>query len=175
VTPPAPTILWVGSPNHFAGRAGHVPMALVIHTMGGTLAGTDAWFANPASQVSAHYGVSLAGVVHQYVALEDGAWSNGDLEAGNRWPGPAGVNPNYLTCSIETEDLGNAAQPVTDAQFASVLAVGRLVLTRYPSITLLVSHSVISPHSRPNCPGSRWIASGRFADLAAELGLTADW
>lgn len=173
MTPPAPTILWVGSPNHFAGRAGHVPIALVIHTMGGTLAGTDSWFGQTASQVSAHYGVSLAGVVHQYVALEDGAWANGLTEAGNRWPGPAGVNPNYLTCSIETEDNGIGTTPVTSAQFASVLVVGRLVLARYPSITLLCGHDVISPHSRAQCPGDRWLASGRFDALAQALGLTA--
>jgi len=32
------------------------------------------------------------------------------------------------------------------------------------------SHHVISPQSRPQCCGDRWIASGRLAELAADLG-----
>lgn len=168
---PAPNIVQVPSPNHFAGRAGHEPVAVVLHTMSGTLAGCDSWFSTPASQVSAHYGVGLAGAIHQYVDLTDGAWANGVLEPGNRWPfGP--TNPNYTTVSIETEDNGNAAQAVTDAEFDAVLACVRLAMAEYPSITTLCAHRVISPQSRPNCPGNRWIASGRFADLAALAGLT---
>jgi N-acetyl-anhydromuramyl-L-alanine amidase AmpD len=139
--------------------------------MAGTLAGTDSWFANPASQVSAHFGVGLDGTIHQYVALENTAWANGILEPGNQWEPLFGTgNPNDRTVSIETEDLGSGATPVTDAQYASVLAVGRLALARFPSITHLVGHNVISPASRVNCPGARWTAS-RFASLARELGL----
>jgi N-acetyl-anhydromuramyl-L-alanine amidase AmpD len=41
--------------------------------MDGTLAGTDAWFTNPASQVSAQYGIGKNGEVHQYVKEEDTA------------------------------------------------------------------------------------------------------
>lgn len=141
--------------------------------MGGSLAGCDSWFAQSASQVSAHYGVGLRGDVHQYVSLADGAWANGVLEAGNTWPGPAGVNPNYLTVSIETEDNGSNLTPVSDAQYAAVLAVGRLILRECPTITLLVSHRVISPRSRAHCCGERWTESGRFDALAAALGLQA--
>jgi N-acetylmuramoyl-L-alanine amidase len=129
------------------------------------------WCTNPAAQVSAHYGVSLTGEVHQYVRLQDGAWANGILEPGNTWPGPAGVNPNFVTCSIEKEDLGSGAQPVTDAQYAAVLGTCRLILARYPGITLLARHTTISPSSRAGCPGNRWMESGRMAALAAALGL----
>lgn len=138
--------------------------------MDGTLAGSDSWFANPASQVSAHYGVGLDGTTHQYVRVEDAAWANGVLEPGNTWPGPRGVNPNNLTVSIETEDMGNASQPVTDAQYRAVLAIGQQMVAAYPSIEWLCGHDAISPQSRPNCPGIRWTQS-RFANLAVALGL----
>jgi N-acetylmuramoyl-L-alanine amidase len=144
----------------------------VIHTMAGTIGATDGWFTNPASQVSAHYGVSLEGEIHQYVALEDRAWANGIREAGNHWPGP-NVNPNDLTVSIETEDLGNAVQPVTDKQYAATLAVCKLALARYPSIQWVMGHNAISPSSRPNCPGGRWLQSGMFGQLAGALNLKA--
>ena len=166
----APTILQTPSPNFWPGRD-VPPVALVLHTMGGTLAGTDSWFAQPASQVSAHFGVGLDGTIHQYVDWDCRAWANGILEAGNQWEPLFGAgNPNDRTVSIETEDLGSGATPVTDAQYASVLAVGRLALARFPTLTHLVSHRVISPLSRPNCCGARWTAS-RFATLARELGL----
>jgi N-acetylmuramoyl-L-alanine amidase len=166
-------VKWVGSPHHFDGRQGQIPIALVIHTMGGTLAGTDGWFNNPTSQVSAHYGIGLSGEIHQYVRLEDGAWANGVLEAGNHWPGPAGVNPNLLSVSIETEDLGNGAQEVTEEQYQATLQMGRVALAKYPTILYLLTHSVISPQSRPVCCGPRWVASGRFQALADALALEA--
>lgn len=141
--------------------------------MDGSLAGCDSWFTRPASEVSAHFGIGLLGAVHQYVQLGDSSWANGVLEAGNRWPGPAGVTPNRLSVTIETEDLGNADQPVTIPQYAATLAVCRSVLQVRPSITMLVAHRVISPKTRPNCPGDRWIMSGKFAQLARDLGLQA--
>jgi N-acetyl-anhydromuramyl-L-alanine amidase AmpD len=139
--------------------------------MAGTLAATDGWFTNPASQVSAHYGVGLDGRIHRYVEPENRAWANGVLEPGNKWPGLAGVNPNDLTLSIETEDRGAAAQPVTDAQYASVRDLGLMLVALYPSVKWLLRHTDISPHTRPGCPGNRWVGSGRFGELAAELGL----
>ena len=139
--------------------------------MSGTLAGCDSWFRNGLSGVSAHYGVGLDGTIHQYVHLQDMAWANGILEPGNTWPGTFGVNPNLLTVSIETEDLANPQQPVSEAQYLACLQVGRLAIQTYPSIRYLLTHRVISPQSRPNCPGARWVASGRFTQLANTLSL----
>src|SRR5579859_291857 len=179
---PAPTIAFVGSPNFFPGWGGHQPIAIVVHTMAGSLGATDHIFNDPTVQpdlrVSAHYGVGLDGTVHQYIALDDRAWANGILEPGNTWFGPPGVNPNYLTVSIETEDLGDGATPVSDAQYSAVLGVCRLVCATFPSITSLTSHHVISPLSREHCCGSRWTApppgrtQGRLYDLADATGLT---
>lgn len=160
--------MYVPSPFHY-GRDGHLPRAIVIHSMGGTLVGTDSWFRDPAAEVSAHYGVSLTGAIHQYVQEAEGAWANGRLETGNTWPYTDGVNPNKLTLSIETEDT-LASLPVSDAQYAAVLALCQGMLTRWPSIEWLLSHRVISPKTRPSCAGNRW-TGGRFIELAQTLGL----
>lgn len=139
--------------------------------MAGTLAATDAWFANPASQVSAHYGAGLDGALHQYVKLVHAAWANGRLEPGNEWAARYGTAwPNGRTISVETEDRGDPHQPVTDAEYAAVLSAGRLALAEHPSIEVVTSHHVISPQTRPNCCGDRWIKSGRLAQLAGDLG-----
>lgn len=162
-------IAQVPSPNCWPGALTDV-IGLVIHTMVGTLAGTDAEFGNPASQRSAHYGVGLDGSVHQYVALTDAAWANGSPNPGGRWT-QTSDNANLHTISIETEDDGNPdGQPVTDDQYSAVLALGRLALDTWPSIQYLVAHEYINPaHS---CPAARWLDSGRFAQLATDLGLT---
>jgi N-acetyl-anhydromuramyl-L-alanine amidase AmpD len=170
---PAADVEWIGSPNHYNGRFGYAVVAIVIHTMAGTLESCDSWFQNPASQVSSHYGIGLDGEQHQYVRLVDGSWANGILEPGNQWSALVGnaANPNYQTVSVETEDNGSGATPVSDAQWAGTFAVCRLALEVYPSIRYLMDHSVISPQSRPQCAGDRWRASGRFSQLAQALGL----
>jgi N-acetylmuramoyl-L-alanine amidase len=174
-TPPTTPVLrqWQ-SGNFWAGRPYGPPIAIVIHTEAGSEAGTQSEFTNNASQVSAHFGVGLDGRADQFVQLVDSAWANGIREAGNSWDtrGLPNVNPNFLSVSIETEDLGNNSQPVTDAQYASVLAIGRLALATFPSsLTWLLRHADISPSTRAHCPGDRWMASGRFQQLAHELGL----
>lgn len=181
--PPAPNpgtfdpdndILWIGSQNYEPGRGGYSPVALVLHTMEGSLAGSDSWFNNPVAEVSAHFGVGLDGAIHQYVSSRDTAWANGSLETGNKWSTKItnGVNPNYLSVSVETEDLGDNTRAVTAAQYSSVLNVCSLMKQKYPSIKYLSTHAAISPQSRAGCPGPRWVGSGKFAALAKALGLT---
>lgn len=162
-------MVWVGSPN-YSSRKGYVPRAIVLHTMDGTLAGTDSWFGTPASQVSAHYGVGEDGAVHQYVDEKNVGWANGILEQGNRWPYVDGVNPNLRTISIETEDFGTGA-PVSSAQEQAVRSLVAGIVRRNPSIVYLVTHSAISPKSRPSCPGPRW-TSGKMQAIARVFGLT---
>lgn len=148
-------------------------MAIVIHTMSGTLAGTDGWFGSSASQVSAHSGVGLQGQRHRYVKFSDRAWANGVLEPGNKWGQIHGVdNPNQWTLSIETEDkVNDVVVPVSDLEYEATLAECEDMLKSYPNVRWLLKHADISPHSRANCPGARWVETGRFADLAATLGL----
>jgi LysM repeat protein len=162
---------WKASPNFWAGRPYGPPIALVLHTADGSMVGIDGEFASPRSGLSTHFAVGLDGSIHQYVELADRAWGNGYTEAGNVWPGPAGVSPNHLTVSIETEDQGSPYQSVTDAQYKAMVDVGRLILRTYPGVRYLVSHRAIAPETRHDDPGPRWIASGRFVALANALGL----
>jgi len=164
---------WVASPNFWSGRVAGPPIAVVLHTMAGTIDSCDSWFSTPRSQVSTHYGVGLDGAIHAYVRTSDTAWGNGILEAGNSWPGRAGINPNRLSVSIETEDWGDPAQEVTDDEYAAVRTLVRTVHARHPSIAYLVGHDEIAPQSRAHCPGDRWRASGRFQQLLDDTGLQA--
>lgn len=69
---------WKGSPNYTAGRSGHRIDHITLHIMAGYLAGTDATFANPAVQTSAHYGIGADGSIHQYVDEKNTAWADGN-------------------------------------------------------------------------------------------------
>lgn len=84
-------IIWKGSPNHYTGRQGYTVTHITLHIMVGYLAGTDATFANSASQSSAHYGIGADGTIHQYVSERDGSYSD------------ANYMSNCSTISIEHE------------------------------------------------------------------------
>lgn len=95
--------IWKGSQNFWTGRKGYAPELIVIHIMDGTLSGTDSWFANIASQVSAHYGIGKNGEIHQYVKEEDSAWHAGRIDAPSAKLVKQNVNPNLYTIGIEHE------------------------------------------------------------------------
>lgn len=105
--------------NYTKGRGGQKPDAVVMHVVEGTMAGMRSWFNNPASKVSAHYGISRAGEIEQYVEESDTAWANGrvlrptSLLVKER----PGSNPNKWTVSIEHEGTGN--DDLTPAQRAA--------------------------------------------------------
>lgn len=76
-------VIWKGSPNHYNGRSGYQVTHITLHIMVGYLAGTDATFANPSSQASAHYGVGATGEIHQYVDEANGSYSDANYESNN--------------------------------------------------------------------------------------------
>lgn len=108
-------IQWIGSPNRDKGREGYRPEAIVIHIMEGTLKGTDAWFRNEESGVSAHYGIGKTGEIHQYVGESDTAWHTGRIVAPTWLLLKRDVNPNWYTIGIEHE--GGANTPWPDAMY----------------------------------------------------------
>jgi len=171
---------WPSVNNCWFGRPYGPPIAFVIHTESGGQSGTVAEWLSSASQLSAHYSAGVTGGLDCWIDPGDRAWSNGIVEAGNRWCAIAtacGVdpelNPNHVTITCETEDLGDVGLPVTDCQFDAVLCAAREAKSRYPeSLRYLARHSDISPQSRPGCPGDRWLSSGRFEALAETLGLS---
>lgn len=64
--------------NYTKGRGGHAISMIVIHTQQGSEHGTEAWFADPHAHASAHYGISFAGDVSQFVDDADTAWHAGN-------------------------------------------------------------------------------------------------
>ncbi|NGZ60003.1 MAG: hypothetical protein CV081_05815 [Nitrospira sp. LK265] len=71
--------------------------------MEGTLKGTDAWFSNEESEVSAHYGVGKEGQIHQYVGESDQAWHAGRIVSPTWRLLKPDLNPNLYTIGIEHE------------------------------------------------------------------------
>jgi N-acetyl-anhydromuramyl-L-alanine amidase AmpD len=102
-------IKWIGSPNFTSGRNGEKPQAIVIHIMEGTLSGTDGWFNDKKSKVSAHYGIGTSGEIHQYVKDTDSAWHAGRVDhpawKNIRKTGGSYKNPNLYTLGIEHEGI----------------------------------------------------------------------
>ena len=61
-------------PSNYGARRGEKVRYVVIHVTEGSAKGALAWFADPASKVSAHYVVTQAGVVWECVHEDDCAW-----------------------------------------------------------------------------------------------------
>lgn len=149
-----PTIEWKGSPN-FGSRNGYKTLAIVEHIMEGTLIGTDAWFANPASKVSTHFGVGKNGAIHQYVKLENSAWGNGSVNKPDWRLLIPGINPNYYTVSIEHE--GKSGDVMPEAQYQATLALHQwLIATLDIPVTsdTIIGHYRIDSVNRARCPGA---------------------
>lgn len=156
---------WVPSPNHSQPK-GYKFNTIVNHIMEGTLVGTDSWFANPASQVSSHFGVGKNGEIHQYVDLKYPAWANGAVNKPN-WPLLiSGVNPNYYTVSIEHEGKNGDVMP--EAQYQANLALHRWLIENLGiPVTRdnIIGHYRIDSVNKSNCPGSGFPWDRLFKDL----------
>lgn len=145
---------WIPSPNRTKGRDGFRPEAIVVHVMEGTLPGTDAWFQNAASQVSAHYGIGKNGDVHQYVGETDQAWHAGRVFKAT-WRGwRAGIKPNKYTIGIEHEGTETSDWP--DAMYEASADLIREIAQRW-SIPIdrdhVIGHREIYSHK--TCPGAK--------------------
>jgi len=102
-----PFATWRGDVPNETSRGMVAHRGLVLHVQQGTEAGTDSWFHNPASQVSAHFGAAKDGSLDQWVDTDDKAWAE------------AAGNPSWV--SVECE--GYSGQSLTSAQ---VSTIGRL-------------------------------------------------
>lgn len=150
--------------------------AVVLHIIVGSQASARAKFQNPASRVSAHFSISKAGAVEQYVSVLDTAYGNGLSWNGQYWVDPEGavldgvhhpaptwpklappLNPNSQTISIEHE--GQPSDTPTAAMAAARADLLRWLGAQFPSLAVytphqnLIGHYEISPANRPNCPG----------------------
>jgi N-acetyl-anhydromuramyl-L-alanine amidase AmpD len=117
--PRYPEAEFIASPN-WSGRGTCGIEGIVLHVTGpGSMAGMASWFRNPASQVSATFGIGKNGEVQQYVEVGDSAWHAGILNRPDltnpliaEWVND-GINPNRCTVGIELL-LGGPAEPLSD-------------------------------------------------------------
>src|ERR1041385_5767765 len=162
-------VTWIGTPNKTKGRDGLQTPAVVIHHIGGGLHGTETWFLDPASRVSAHYGIGTAGAGHQDVAEGDTAWP-----AGGRSP-PTGKlikdtpNPNVYTIGVEHE--GKADTPWSDAMLGTSARLVTEICNRW-SIAIdrdhVIGHREI--YARKTCPGT-WIDLDAFVARVRQVAV----
>jgi hypothetical protein len=164
---------WVGSPNFAEGRAGWWPEAIVLHIMEGSLASTDAWFKNKASQASAHYGIGKKGEGHQYVKEEDQAWHAGIVKDPTWKLLHAGVNPNKYTIAIEHEgyhgDVWSAEQITSSGKLvADICKRWNIPIDR----DHIIGHYQIGGARRANCPATDKSIIEKVIAAAKSVGAT---
>ena len=168
---------WKGAhPVNFSrGRAGFRPEAIVIHIMDGSLVGTDSWFNDPRSRVSAHYGVGKTGQLHQYVKETDAAHHAG-IVVEPKWPlikrrvnGSGFINPNFYTIGVEHEGKGLNPEEWPKPMFDASVSLVAEIAQRW-SIPIhqqhIIPHCDIR-HSKPNCPGKGVVLADYVAAVKA--------
>lgn len=131
--------------NYERARRGQRVDRIVVHLMAGTMSGTAAWFGNPASRVSAHYGVSATGEVHEYVPEEHTAWHAGD----------AAVNRRSVGIEHEGDHPPGGDWRPSRLQFEASARLAAGICRRHgitPSAETIVPHSAVSSR-KPRCPG----------------------
>lgn len=181
-SPNRPEMRFVGDKiTNFEARHGQAVYAIVQHVMGrnaagdlGTMPGTKSHFENPASKVSAHFGVGFDGTIWQFVSLTKAAWANGILEDPDLaidWLAECvreKLNPNWRTISIEHE--GDGVMPMPEKQYQASLALNRWLCSLNgirPGTRTIIRHSQITGRQRANCPGKSFPLIRLLADLGA--------
>lgn len=144
--------------DNFKTSVGTRPIkAIVLHLMDGTLVGTDAWFNDPKSKVSAHYGVGRNGEIHRYVQDNDVAFHAGQVVQPS-WSliSHFKPNPNEMTLGIEHEGVADEFdRDFPDAQVSASAALVAALCAKYSiplEPTYVIGHHEIKA-TKP-CPGN---------------------
>ena len=147
---------WIKSPNYWPGRYGYSVSGIVIHTAEGSAMGTDRWFSQKKSRVSAHYLVTKEGSIHQYVKENDTAWHAGRVVRPTWNLLKLKINPNLYTIGIEFE--GKTPEPFTALQYEAGAALVAKI-ARLHKIPLNRAHVIKHNEIRATktCPGNRVI------------------
>jgi hypothetical protein len=142
-----PGATWRGPvPNVGGAMSGY--RLFVVHVQQGTEAGTDAWFHNPAAQVSAHFGNPKSGSPDQWVDTGQVAWAEA----------------NYNSVSVSVENEGKSGESLTVSQLenaARILAWShtthgiKLQVTDDPNGEGVIGHGLlgVAGGNHPDCPG----------------------
>jgi N-acetyl-anhydromuramyl-L-alanine amidase AmpD len=150
-------------------RRGYKPLAIVNHISEGSMSSMISWFTSKNNQVSsAHFGVSRAGEIYQFVSVKDNAWANG-LNSEQYKDARAsivqrmGINPNWYTISIEHEGIHSETKgSLTLPQKKATVWLHQYIVDQVKEIydeTIpldkehILRHSDIDPVRKPFCPG----------------------
>lgn len=125
----------------------------VMHIQEGTEAGTDAWFHNAASEVSAHFGNPKTGGLDQWVDTNDRAWA----EANYNSVGVSVENEGQSGDSLTTSQLENAAQLLA---WVHTVHGTKLQVTNNPAGAGVIGHGQlgVAGGNHPDCPGAPILA-----------------
>lgn len=149
--------------NFTKGREGQKVDRVVIHVADGTYGGTNAWFADPVCNTSAHFTIAMDGRVAQNVPLTDTAWHSG------LWA------MNLRSVGIEHE--GQPSKGPWTPSALQLAASAELVagLCRQFGIPAdrahIIGHFEVIPGraARAGCPGKTWPWDAYMADVQARL------
>jgi hypothetical protein len=139
--PDYPNAKWrpAAEANYGTRPPGAIIDCVVLHATAGSLAGTLAWFANPASGVSAHYVVAKNGVVYQMVEEQMLAHHAG----ASRYQGRERYND--FSIGIEIVNQNDGQDPYPPDQFEEMVElVGYLVVKYDIQREWIVTHADIS-------------------------------
>lgn len=155
-------LVWEASPNFNERPFGaEIDTIVLHHTAGSTLRSVVEWFANPASQVSAHFTVGKDGSIVQHVSTFKRAW-----HAGVSKDHLGRENLNNFSIGIEMVNLGDGSDPWTEEQVQVTYFLCAHLKKRFPSLRYITSHEFVAePQGRKIDPlGFPW-------DRLKELGL----
>lgn len=160
-----PRAEWRGPvPGHSPGPI--TPRLVVVHIAQGSLAGTDAWFKDPASRLSAHFGTGKDGRLVQWVDATDKAWA----EAA------------YNSQAISIENEGHSGDSLTAAQVEQCAQVLAWTYSTFgvpiqvaPTAAAdgLIGHGQLGATggNHPGCPGGPIVA--QFAEIVDRAAVIA--
>jgi N-acetylmuramoyl-L-alanine amidase len=136
------------SPNFNERPKGVVIDTVVLHaTALNTLQEVVDTFADPESQVSAHYTIDRDGTVVQHVAEDQRAWHAGQSKMKD---GRSGVND--FSIGIELVNLNDGVDPFPDVQIQAMRSLLRAIIARHPIRHIVTHYECADPPGRKSDP-----------------------
>jgi N-acetyl-anhydromuramyl-L-alanine amidase AmpD len=136
------------SPNFNERPNGVVVDTIVLHaTVLNTLQEVVDRFADPESQVSAHYTVDRDGTVVQHVTEDQRAWHAGQSKMKD---GRSGVND--FSIGIELVNLNDGIDPYPDVQIQAMRSLVKAIISRHPIRHIVTHYACADPPGRKSDP-----------------------
>ena len=156
-------IAWYDSPNFNHRPEGTVVDTIVLHhTAQNSLEQTTRWFADPKSQVSAHFTIGKDGSIVQHVSTFERAWHAGvSIDKLGRG------NLNHFSVGIEMVNIGDGKDPWTKEQVEVCHFLIGALKRRFP-LKYVTSHEYVA-EPRGRKPDPKNFPWDTLKDLGLEL------